>query len=53
MKHRTPAITAEQRAALDRAKKGLSPFRAWHGPQRHKHVDAEKVVPLHARQVRR
>lgn len=51
MKHTTP--TAEQRAALDRARKPKSPFRAWHGREaRTRHLDAEKVVPKHTRLVR-
>lgn len=47
-----PTPTEEQRAALERAKNGRSIYRAWHGPLRHKHVDAEKVVPRHTRLVR-
>lgn len=51
MKHCTP--TPEQRAALDRAKKGSNLFRAWHGPMRSKVIEAEKVAPFRTRLVRR
>lgn len=47
-----PTPTEEQRAALDRAKDGRKIYRAFHGPVRHKPVDAEKVVPKIARLVR-
>ena len=46
------AHTPEQRAALDRAKKGSNLFRAWHGRTQHKDVDPEKVAPKHTRLVR-
>lgn len=41
-------MTAEQRAALDRAKRPPHPWRAHHplSPPR----DTEKVIPFHARQ---
>lgn len=49
---KSPIPTPEQRAALDRAKKGSNLFRAWHGKTIHKVIDAEKVAPLHTRLVR-
>lgn len=58
MKRETPTPTAEQRAALDRAKgDGRKLWRAFHGHDaghmRSGFNDAEKVVPRHARLVRR
>lgn len=52
---KTPQITPEQRAALERAKNGRSLYRAYHGKgalQSRFHRE-EKVVPAHARLVRK
>lgn len=48
-----PEPMPEQRAALERAKRQPSPFKTWHGKTVNKPVELEKVVPAHARLVRR
>jgi hypothetical protein len=45
--------TPEQRAAMDRAKNGASLNRAWHGTDKRKDLHRDRIVPVHARPVRK